>query len=132
MDTDKWNKQVLKSQGISANPHRVSVVRSVGDLQEATLWDGHTKVVRQDLIYVEGEGLVKCINTELHFVFQTPKTMVGWGLYCTCGSIAGVVGWGAYSKLASPVGDGKIIACIRLLTTKNNVGVGEHADGSHE
>jgi hypothetical protein len=132
MDIDAWNQKVLKQKGIDARPMRSQVVRNVGDLQEATLWDGVTKVRRQDSIYVEGEGLVKCINSELHFVFQTPKTMKGWGLYCTCGSIAGTVGISAYSKLASPIGNGKIVACIRLLTTKNNTGIGEHADGSHE
>lgn len=132
MDIHAWNKRVLESKGIKTTVPRVNIVRNLGDLQEATLWDGVTKVRRQDAIYVDGYGLVKCINTELHFVFQTPKSMRGWGLFCTCGSIAGVVGWSAYSKLASPVGDGKIIACIRLLTTKKNTGIARHADGSTE
>jgi len=132
MDINEWNKRVLKSKGIVSAIPKVNIVRNIGDLQEATLWDGYTKVYRQDAIFVEGHGLIKCINSELHFVFQTPKTMKGWGLFCTCGSIAGVVGYGAYSKLASPMSNGKIIACIRLLTEKNNTGVGAHADGSHE
>jgi len=132
MDINKWNERVLKSKGINAAAQKVHIVRNVGDLQEATLWDGETKVRRQEYIFVEGQGLVRCAPHELHFVFQTPKTMRGWGLYCTCGSIAGVVGYGAYSKLASPMSDGKIIACIRLLTTKNNTGVGHHADNSSE
>lgn len=132
MDIDAWNKRVLKSKGINATPPKAHIVRNVGDLQEATLWDGETKVRRQEYIFVEGHGLVKCINSELHFVFQTPKTMKGWGLFCTCGSIAGVVGYAAYSKLASPMSDGKIIACIRLLTTKQNTGIARHADESTE
>lgn len=132
MDIDKWNERVLKSKGISAETQKVSVVRSVGDVQELTLWDGHTKVHRQEYIYVEGHGLVRCAPYELYFIFQTPKTMKGWGLYCGCGSIAGVVGMNAYSKLASPTDTGKMIVCIRHQSTKNNTGIGRHADESTE
>ncbi len=130
-DIAKWNKRVLESKGIKAEVRPYSRVRSVGDLQKATLWD-ETVVERKEYIYVEGYGLLQCINTELHFVYEVPKEHKGWGLMCTCGSIAGVVGYGAYSKLASPMSNGMIIACVRLLTTKQNTGIGEHADGSHE
>lgn len=131
MSIDKWNNNVLKAKGIKQNGTAPKIVRNQGDLKSAKLWDG-TVVERQDALWVDGYGLVKCINTELHFVYAAPKNHKGWGLWCTCGSLAGVVGYGAYSKLASPMGDGKIIACIRLLTTKQNVGLAEHADGSHE
>ena len=130
-DVGEWNKKVLKAKGISATVRPYSRVRVLGDLKKATLWDG-TVVERKDLIYVEQYGLLKCINTELHFVYEVPANHKGWGLMCTCGSIAGVVGYGAYSKLASPMSNGMIIACLRLLTTKENTGTGEHADGSHE
>lgn len=132
-DIHAWNTKMLKSRSIKgyAQP-AYKVSRNVGDLQRATLWDGITVVERRQYIYIEQYGLVSCINTELHFVFETPSSMRGWGLYCTCGSLAGVVGWEAYSKLASPIGNGMIVACIHLLTTKNNTGIGEHADGSHE
>lgn len=130
-DIDNWNKQVLKAKGIKSNVRPYSKVRVVGDLKKATLWDD-TVVERKEYIYVEGHGLVKTIDTELHFVYEVPKEHKGWGLMCTCGSIAGVVGWGAYSKLASPVGNGMIIACVRYLTTKENTGIGRHADESTE
>ena len=129
MDINNWNRQVLSAKGIKASGKSPAVVKSVGDLKMAALWDG-TPLKRVDAIHVENYGLVKCMSTELHFIYESPKEKKGWGLWCTCGSIAGVVDYTAYSKLASP-GE-KVIACIRLLTTKNNVGVGEHADGSHE
>lgn len=131
-DLLKFNQEQLSANGIKSYPQAAhKIVRNIGDLNEATLWDG-TKVYRQEHIYVQGYGLVQCVDTELHFVYETPARMPGWGLYCTCGSIAGVVGAQAYSKLASPTYNGKLLCCIRLMTTKNNTGIGEHADGSHE
>ena len=131
-DIDKWNTEMLSTQGVTHKGIAPTISRNQGDLQRATLPDG-TVVRRQSDLFVNGE-LVKCIDTELHFVYLTPDTDTnkGWGIWCTCGSIAGVVGWKAYSKLASPSQTGKIVACLRLLATKQNTGVGEHADGSHE
>ena len=131
MNTDEWNSKVLKQQGINYSGKSPRISRSVGDLQKATLEDG-TVVNRQELIFVEGQGLIRCAPYELHFIYEAPKTRKGWGLWCTCGSIAGVVGYAAYTKLATPSGDGKLIVCIRHTTLKNNVGVGAHADGSTE
>ncbi len=131
MDTKKWNNEVLSAKGIKHKAIAPKVTRSVGDLQQATLPDG-TVVKRQDLIFVVGQGLVKCAPYELHFVFEMPKTFMGWGLYCTCGSIAGVVGLNAYSKLAAPTDTGKMIVCVRHTTLKQNIGIGQHADGSSE
>lgn len=131
MDIDKWNNSVLSSKGIKHKATAPKIVRSVGDLKEAKLWDG-TVVKRQDAIWVDGYGLIRCAPYELHFVYQTPKSHKGWGLWCTCGSLAGVVGANAYSKLLSPTDDGKMIVCIRHTTIKNNVGIGTHADGSTE
>ena len=131
-DTKDWNEQVLKSKGLEYKGTPPKIARNQGDLQQATLPDG-TIVRRQEFIVVNDE-FVKCIDTELHFVYETPDTVKnkGWGLWCTCGSIAAVVGYGAYSKLASPSTTGKVLACVRLLATKENTGIGEHADGSHE
>lgn len=131
MNTDEWNTKVLKQQGITHSGKSPKIARSVGDLQSATLGDG-TVVRRQDYLFVHGEGLVKCAPYELHFIYETPKTRKGWGLWCTCGSIAGVVGFAAYTKLATPSGSGKMIVCIRHTTLKSNTGIGEHADGSRE
>lgn len=131
MNIKSWNDEVLKSQGVNARSVYTRVVRSVGDAQKATLHDG-TVVERQGLIYVEGYGLLQCAPYELHFVYELPKHMNGWGLMCTCGSIAGVVGYSAYTKLASPTDTGMIIVCVRHTTLKNNEGIGRHADGSSE
>lgn len=125
-----FNVQQLKNNGTSgvAQP-AYKTVRNVGDLQKATIWDG-TEVERKDHIWVEGHGLIKCCPYELHFVYEV-KTY-GWGLYCTCGSIAGVVGARAYRKLIAPSDTGLMVVCIRHTTTKDNTGVGKHADESTE
>ena len=132
MNIKQWNDKVLKSQGIKSNSaYPKAVVRSVGDLKEAELIDG-TIVKRTDAIYVDGYGLIKCAGYELHFIYSVPKHIQGWGLMCTCGSIAGVVGYGAYSQLASPASSGFMIVCVRHNTLKNNEGIGRHADLSFE
>lgn len=132
MNIVKWNNEVLKHQKIphgSAYPK--AIVKVVGDLQQATLIDG-TVVHRTESIYVDGFGLIPCAPYELHFIYELPKHFKGWGLMCTCGSIAGVIGYNAYSKLAAPTATGHIIACVRHTTLKNNIGIGRHADGSTE
>ena len=131
MDINKWNNSVLSAKGIKQKAVAYKVVRSVGDAKRATLADG-TVVERRDYIYVEGQGLIKCAPYELHFVYEVPKHTKGWGLMCTCGSIAGVVGMNAYSKLASPTDTGKMLVCVRHTTLKQNIGIGQHADGSTE
>lgn len=131
MKIDDWNEQVLKSQGVQHKGTSPSIVRNQGDLKSAKLPDG-VVVERSEMLYIEGQGLVRCAPYELHFIYVTPKENKGWGLWCTCGSIAGVVGLNAYSKLASPTDTGKMIVCVRHTTLKNNVGIGTHADGSTE
>lgn len=128
----KFNTQQLKANGVDTFAHPAyKVVRNVGDLKAVTLWDG-TEVERQEHIFVGGYGLIRCCPYELHFIYETPKNAPGWGLYCTCGSIAGVAGMAAYSKLISPTTSGHMIVCIRHSTLKNNEGIGRHADGSTE
>jgi len=132
----KWNNEELKplrDSGISdAVVRPISVVRSLGDLKSAKLWDG-TVVTRKDKIWVDAYGtFVKCMPYELHFIYEVPKEHRGWGLMCTCGSIAGVSGAKAYKKLITPSDTGLMIVCVRHSSTKDNTGVGNHADGSHE
>lgn len=126
-----WNEKVLASKGIKAKAASPKVVRAVGDAKRATLHDG-TVVERTELIFVEGYGLIRCAPYELHFIYELPKHIIGWNLMCTCGSIAGVVGYAAYSKLAAPTDTGMIIACVRHTTLKQNEGIGRHADNSSE
>lgn len=125
------NDHVLSSMGIKEKSTSPKVVRSVGDAKRATLHDG-TVVERTDLIFVDGYGLVACAAYELHFIYRVPKHILGYNLMCTCGSIAGVVGYAAYSKLSAPTDTGMIIVCIRHTTLKNNEGIGRHADESTE
>ena len=131
MDIKKWNEEELKKNGFSAPVRPYSRVRSLGDLKKATLWD-ETVVERQDYLYVGGYGMVKCCPYELHFIYKVPDSHYGWGLMCTCGSIAGVVGYKAYSKLMLPTSTGQMIVCLRHNTLKDNEGIGRHADGSTE
>lgn len=132
MNIKKWNDEVLKKQNIKSNSaYPKAVVRTIGDAKIAELIDG-TKVERKELIFVDGYGLIKCAPYELHFIYELPNHIRGWGLMCTCGSIAGVVGYGAYSQLVSATATGHLIACVRHTTTKNNIGIGQHADGSTE
>src|SRR5687768_11161398 len=131
MTITDWNDKVLKRQGVNARSAAPKIVRSVGDAKRATLHDG-TVVERVEMIWVDGYGLVKCAPYELHFIYQLPRHIPGWGLMCTCGSIAGVVGYNAYTKLASHTDTGMIIVCVRHTTLKNNEGIGRHADESTE
>jgi len=128
MSINDWNESVLKSKGIKHSGKAPKIVRNQGDLQRATLEDG-TVVTRQEYLF-DGQELVKCAPYELHFLYTTKKK--GWGIFCTCGSIGATVGLNAYSKLASPTDTGKMIVCVRHTATKNNVGIGRHADNSTE
>lgn len=132
IDIDKWNQSQLKRRGINKSAPAPKAVRAVGDAKRAVLWDG-TIVERTEYIWSDMHGqAVKCCPYELHFIYKTPSHIKGYELMCTCGSIAGVVGYAAYSKLASPTSTGLMIVCIRHASTRNNVGIGEHADLSHE
>lgn len=132
MSIQKWNMSVLKRQGVTSTGRAPTIVRSVGDAVIATLWDG-TKVEREEFIFVGSYGLVKCIPYELHFIYEIKDfSTAGWGLWCTCGSIAAVIGVKDYSKLMSPAATGWVLACVRHTTIKQNDGIGQHADGSHE
>lgn len=130
-DIKKWNKEVLNSMGVKEEAKSQTVVRSIGDAKRATLADG-TIVEREESLYIEPYGLVQCAPYELHFIYKLPKHMMGYGLMCTCGSIAGVVGYDVYSKLSAPTFSGMIIVCVRHMTLKQNEGKGRHADDSSE
>lgn len=125
------NDLVLSRMGVKERSVSTRVVRSVGDAKRAKLHDG-TVVEREDSLYIEPYGLVQCAPYELHFIYKLPKHMMGYGLMCTCGSIAGVVGYDVYSKLSAPTFNGMIIVCIRHMTLKQNEGKGRHADDSTE
>jgi len=109
-------------------------IRSWGDKNSAITHDG-LKVERQELLYAEGYGMVKVIPYELHFIYEDKSRKKGrWAFMCTCGSIAGIISYKEMVKLMTVVGNevGYVLACISHTTSKQNVGVGKHADGSTE
>ncbi len=114
-------------------------IRSFGDKNTAITHDGD-KVERQELLYVEGYGLIPCTPYELHFVYidprseNTPRRIIGrWGLMCTCGSMAGVISYNELKTLMTVNGQrGYIIGCHAHTQAKHVTGVGKHADGSSE
>lgn len=111
-----------------------SKITGWGDKNSAITNDG-IKVERQELIYAEGYGLVKCVPYELHFIYEDKSKKRGrWAYMCTCGSIAGIISYNEVKTLMTVTGaeSGYILACIAHTTAKQNTGVGKHADGSHE
>jgi len=138
---DKWKKtklnnlQYIPQMGSQQTPVTdFARVRSWGDKNSATTHDG-IKVEKQDLIYAEGYGLVKCVPYELHFIFEDKSKKKGrWAFMCTCGSIAGIISYNEVKNLMTVQGTetGYILACISHTTSKQNIGIGRHADGSTE
>lgn len=115
-------------------PQDFARIRSWGDKGSAVTHDG-LRVERQEHIFVDTYGLVKCIPYELHFIYEDKSTQLGrWAYMCTCGSLAGIVSYNDMKSLMTVDGTeyGYVLACIAHLTTKQNTGNGYHADGSHE
>lgn len=107
-------------------------IRSWGDKNSATTHD-NLKVERSAYLYAEGYGLVTCAQYELHFIFEDKSNKIGrWAYLCTCGSIAGIVSYKELVGLVSPELGEYILVCIAHTASRQNVGIGSHADGSHE
>ena len=105
-----------------------------GDKNSAITHDG-LRVERQDLLYAEGYGMVKTIPYELHFIYEDKSGRRGrWAFMCTCGSIAGIISYNEMVKMMTVQGTeaGFVLACIAHTTSKQEIGVGKHADGSTE
>lgn len=117
---------------LATKPSDFARIRSWGDKNSAETHDG-IKVYRQEYIFVEGYGMVRCVPYELHFIFEdTSKKKGRWTYLCTCGSIAGIISYKDVKNLMSPNLGEYILACIHHTATKQNTGIGNHADGSHE
>lgn len=128
------NHSLLEGMGNQtvSKPSDYARIRSWGDKNHATTHDG-LQVERQDYIFVEGYGMVRMCPYELHFLFEDKSKKVGrWAYLCTCGSIAGVVSYKELKGLLSPELGEYIMVCIHHMATKQNTGLGSHADGSHE
>jgi len=107
-------------------------IRSWGDKNSAITHDG-VKVERRDFYFAEGYGMVRCVPYELHFIFEDTSKKIGrWAFMCTCGSIAGIISYEEIKSLMSVEYNGYVLACIAHTSSKQNTGLGYHADSSHE
>lgn len=110
-------------------------IRSWGDKNSAWTGDG-LRVERQEFIYVEGYGLVRCLPTSIHFVYEDKSGKVGrWAYMCTCGSLSGIVSYKEIRGLITPSMENLgeyVLACIHGLSNKQATGIFRHADNSTE
>lgn len=113
-------------------PSDFARIRSFGDKNSAITHDG-IKVFRQEFIFVEGYGMVRCPPTTMHFVYEdTSKKRGRWAFMCTCGGIAGVISYKDIVGLISPELGQYVLMCIHGLSNKQATGVFKHVDGSSE
>ena len=128
------NLSLLPKNNVTSNVKSFAKIRHFNSINEAITHDS-LKVERQDFYYAEGYGIVKCIPYELHFIFEDKSNKVGrWAFMCTCGSIAGIISYNEMKSLMTVRGteSGYILACIAHTTSKQNMGIGRHADDSTE
>lgn len=117
---------------LATKPSDFARIRSWGDKNSAETHDG-IKVYRQEYIFVEGYGMVRCLPTTMHFVYEDKSKKRGrWTWMCTCGSISGIVSYKELKGLISPELGEYVLACIHGLAHKQNTGIFKHVDGSTE
>jgi hypothetical protein len=101
------------------------VVRNHNDPYKAITLNG-VPIFRQKEIFLPSHHThVPVLQTSMHFCFRDSSRPRGSTLFCTCGSMAVVVGYEAYHRVNSFIGH-EVIAC------HNYIQYGKHADGSHE
>lgn len=134
---NRWSKikegnfQYLNSMG-GVKAQDFARIRSFGDKNSAITYDG-LKVERQEWFFAEGYNMVRAVPYELHFVYEDKSGKPGrWSFMCTCGSLAGIISYKEVATLMSIENKGYILGCIAHTASKQNTGVGTHADGSHE
>jgi len=116
----------------SVKPSDFARIRNWGDKNSAITHDGE-RVERREYYFIEGYGMVKCLPTTMHFVFEdTSKKKGRWTWMCTCGSLAGIVSYKELVGLISPELGEYVLACIHGLSHKQATGIFKHADGSTE
>lgn len=121
-----------KDNALLKNVTDFGTIRGWGDKNKATTHDGLT-VERQEYIFVEGYGMVKCVPYELHFIWEDKSKKRGrWVFMCTCGSPAGIISYKAMSGMMSPTLGEYVLCCLAHTSSKMNTGIGKHADGSTE
>lgn len=121
-----------KDNPLLKNVKDFASIRSFGDKNSAITHDG-IRVERQEYIFVEGYGMVKAVPYELHFVYEDTSRKIGrWVFMCSCGSPAGIISYKAMSGMMSPTLGEYVMCCLAHTASKQNTGVGRHADGSTE
>lgn len=130
MDNSEFTKRLGK---MGEQVKGFSKIRSFNDKNSAITVDG-LKVERQGHIFCEGYGLVECLNTTMYFVYEDKSKKIGrWAYMCGCGSPAGIISWKELSGVMDIKGkEGYALACISGVTSRQNIGVFRHADGSTE
>ena len=128
---------ILKTVYGRANPLLKNVtdfarIRGWGDKNKATTHD-NLEVERQEYLFIEGYNMVKCVPYELHFTYEDKSKKRGrWVFMCTCGSPAGIVSYKAMAGMMSPTLGEYVLCCLAHTSSKQNTGIGRHADGSTE
>ena len=121
---------------------KFSIIRSRGDLNQATLVTGET-VHRQDQLFVENlsvagrnyTGFVPCLDYRNHFIYETPLNANYKGYpaqMCTCGSMAVVAPTDSFRKDTSQPGLA-FVCYMHHLAQSEETGknINRHADGSY-
>lgn len=123
-----------KDNPLLKNVTDFATIKSWGDKNKAITHDGVT-VERQEYFFFPelSQNMIRAVPYELHFIFEDKSHKRGrWTLMCTCGSPAGVVSYRDMNKLMSPTLGELVICCLAHNASKDNTGIGRHADGSTE
>lgn len=121
-----------KDNPLVKNVKDFGTIRGWGDKNTATTYDG-LLVERQEYIFVEGYGMVRCVPYELHFIWEDKSKKIGrWSFMCSCGSPAGIISYKAMSGMMSPKLGEHVLCCLSHTSSKMNTGIGRHADDSSE
>lgn len=129
----------IKQQNLSFIPSNAPTkatdfarIRSWGDKNSAITHDG-LKVERQEFLFDENYGMVRCLPTTMHFIYEDKSHKKGrWIWMCTCGSISGIVSYKEIKDFVTTEPTGYLLVCIAGLASKQNIGIFRHADGSTE
>jgi hypothetical protein len=116
------NKAPDKQQAVLAafkDAKPPKIVRVVGDLN--SIIADNKRFYRHDRIHIPDMGNILCASYDNQFIFRDTRKL-GWTLFCSCGSVAVVVGYDAYKKDAS--------AGPEMLVCYAHAGGNRHADGS--
>jgi len=106
-----------------------TIIRSRNNLNVAETIHG-TRVFRSEKIFFPEMGRsVACSPYDNHFVFNDMSNM-GWTLFCTCGSPAGIVGYQVYKNDASPTPKERDTIAGELLVCLHHASYQKHLDGS--